>query len=252
MNFKGKTVLVTGGSRGIGRSIAQQFAQHGAKVAVHYHSNRAAAEETLALLSGGGHRIYQADVADPNAVKSLVDSVVAEMGGLDILVNNAGIDSDHLIASVSYEEWQSQWAVILATNLVGAANLCYCATQHMIPRGGGRIVNVSSRGAFRGEPTSPAYGASKAGMNAMGQSLAIALAPHGIGIVTVAPGWVDTDMSKEILGSAQGDSIRNQSPLKRVATPEDVAAVVVFYASDETLFSTGAVVDVNGASYLRT
>jgi len=252
MDLTGKTVLVTGGSRGIGRSIAQQFAQHGAKVAVHYHSNRAAAEETLALLSGGGHRIYQADVADPNAVKSLVDSVVAEMGGLDILVNNAGIDSDHLIASVSYEEWQSQWAVILATNLVGAANLCYCAAQHMIPRGGGRIVNVSSRGAFRGEPTSPAYGASKAGMNAMGQSLAIALAPHGIGIVTVAPGWVDTDMLKEILGSAQGDSIRNQSPLKRVATPEDVAVVVVFYASDETLFSTGAVVDVNGASYLRT
>ncbi len=252
MDFTGKTVLVTGGSRGIGRSIAQQFAQHGAKVAVHYNNNRAAAEETLATLHGEGHRIFQGNIADPKAVKSLVDNVVAEMGGLDILVNNAGIDSDHLIASISYEEWQAQWTAILSTNLVGAANLCYCAAQHMIERGGGRIVNVSSRGAFRGEPTSPAYGASKAGMNALGQSLAVALAPHKIGIVTVAPGWVDTDMSKEVLGSPQGDAIRNQSPLKRVATPEDVAAVVVFYASDEAFFSTGAIVDVNGASYLRT
>lgn len=252
MDFSGKTVLVTGASRGIGKAIAQQFAQHGAKVAVHFNSNRAAAEETLATLHGDGHRLFQGDVADPKAVKSLVDNVVAEMSGFDILVNNAAIDSDHKIASVSYEEWQSQWAAILATNLVGAANLCYCAAQHMIQRGGGRIVNVSSRGAFRGEPTAPAYGASKAGLNAMGQSLAVALAAHNIGVVTVAPGWVETDMAKEILAGEQGDAIRNQSPLKRVATPDDVAAVVAFYASEETFFSTGAVVDVNGASYLRT
>ena len=232
--------------------MSQQFAAHGAKVAVHYNSNRAAAEETLASLQGDGHRIFQADIADPKAVKALVDNVVTEMGGLDILVNNAGIDSDHPIASVSYEDWQAQWTAILATNLVGAANLCYCAAQQMIPRGGGHIVNVSSRGAFRGEPTAPAYGASKAGMNAMGQSLAIALAPHKISVVTVAPGWVETDMAKDVLASAEGDAIRNQSPLRRVASPEDVAAVVVFYASDEAFFSTGAVVDVNGASYLRT
>ena len=252
MDFTGKTVLVTGASRGIGKSIAQQFAQYGAKVAVHYNSNRAAAEETLATLSGNGHRIYQADIADANAVKSLVDTVVAEMGGIHILINNAGVYTEHPIASVSYADWQAQWAATLGANLIGTANLCYCAAQHMIQQGGGRIVNVSSRGAFRGEPTAPAYGASKAGMNAMGQSLAIALAPHNIGVVTVAPGWVATDMAKGHLVGEKGDAIRNQSPLKRVATPEDVAAVVVFYASDEAFFSTGAVVDVNGASYLRT
>ncbi|MBI1259402.1 MAG: SDR family oxidoreductase [Chloroflexi bacterium] len=252
MDFTGKTVLVTGASRGIGKAIAQQFATHGAKVAVHYNSNRAAAEATCASLHGEGHRIYQADIADPYAVKSLVDAVAVDMAGIDILINNAGVYSDHKIASVSYEEWQAQWAAILATNLVGAANLCYCAAQQMIPRGGGHIVNVSSRGAFRGEPTAPAYGASKAGMNSMGQSLAIALAPHKISVVTIAPGWVETEMAKDVLAGDQGDSIRNQSPLKRVATPEDVAAVVVFYASDEAFFSTGAVVDVNGASYLRT
>jgi NAD(P)-dependent dehydrogenase (short-subunit alcohol dehydrogenase family) len=252
MDFSGRVVLVTGASRGIGRAIAQQFAQYGARVAVHYNSNRGAAEETLASLNGSGHRIFQADVADAGAVKALVDAVAAEMGGLDILINNAAIYTEHPVATVSYDEWQAQWSAILAANLTGAANLIYCAARHMMQRGGGRVVNVSSRGAFRGEPAAPAYGASKAGMNAMGQSLAVALAPHNIGIVTVAPGWVETDMAKDTLASPQGDAIRAQSPLKRVATPEDVATVVVFYASDEAFFSTGAVVDVNGASYLRT
>jgi 3-oxoacyl-[acyl-carrier protein] reductase len=252
MDFTGKTVLVTGASRGIGREIARRFAQYGARVAVHYNANRAAADETLALLAGDRHRVYQADIANPEAVKGMVDAVAAEMGGIDILINNAGVYSDHPIASVSYEEWQEQWAAILATNLVGAANLIFCAAQHMIPKGGGRVVNVSSRGAFRGEPTAPAYGASKAAMNSMGQSLALALGAHNIGVVTVAPGWVETDMATEQLASPDGDAIRNQSPLKRVAQVEDVAAVVLFYASQESMFSTGAVVDVNGASYLRT
>ncbi|MEP7294343.1 MAG: SDR family oxidoreductase, partial [Chloroflexota bacterium] len=212
MDFTGKIVLVTGASRGIGREIAKQFAQHGAKVAVHYHANRAAADETLAALPGEGHRIYQADVADAEAIHTMVDAVTAEMGGLDILVNNAGVYAEHPIASVSYEEWQKQWAEILGANLIGAANLCYCAAQHMIQRGGGRIINVSSRGAFRGEPAAPAYGASKAGMNSMGQSLALALAPHNISVVTVAPGWVETDMAKETLESPSGEAVRNQSP----------------------------------------
>lgn len=252
MDFTGKIVLVTGASRGIGREIARQFAQHGARVAVHYNTNRAAADETLALLEGDGHRVYQANIADAAEVKAMTETIAAEMGSIDILINNAGVYSDHPIATVSYEEWQRQWQDILATNLVGAANLIFCAAQHMMKRGGGRVVNVSSRGAFRGEPSAPAYGASKAAMNSMGQSLALALGAHNIGVVTVAPGWVETEMAKDALEGPGGDAVRNQSPLKRVAQVEDVAAVVLFYASQESMFSTGAVVDVNGASYLRT
>ncbi len=252
MDFTDKVVLVTGASRGIGREIARQFARQGARVAVHYKSSRASADQTLASLYGTGHHLYQADIADPYAVQRLLSGVADEMGGIDILINNAGIYTEHPITEVGYDEWRDQWSAILNANLIGAANVIFCALPHMIKRGGGHIVNVSSRGAFRGEPSAPAYGASKAGMNAMSQSLAVALAPHHISVVTVAPGWVDTDMATETLASPQGEAVRNQSPLKRVATPADVAAVVVFYASDEAFFSTGAIVDVNGASYLRT
>lgn len=250
--FTDKIVLVTGASRGIGREIAIQFAARGARVAVHYNANREAAQTTLASLAGSGHIIVQGDVADPDAVKHAVDTVAGEMGGLDILVNNAGIYEEHPIATVDYAVWQAAWARVLAANLVGAANLCYCAAHHMMSRGGGRIVNVSSRGAFRGEPTAPAYGASKAGMNSMGQSLAVALAPYNIFVATVAPGWVETDMATDYLNSPAGDAIRNQSPLRRVAKPEEIAAAVLFLASDESAFATGAILDINGASYLRT
>lgn len=252
MNFQGKICLVTGASRGIGRAIAVMFAEHGARVAVHYNTNRAAAEETLAALKGTGHMLIQGDVANPDAVQHMVDSVAREMGGLDILVNNAGIYTEHPVDQVSYHEWQRQWHDILYTNLIGAANLSYCAAQVMIPRGGGRIVNVSSRGAFRGEPKSPAYGASKAAMNAMGQSLAVALAPHSIYVNTVAPGWVETDMATEHLEGPDGDLIRGQSPLKRVAKADEVAWTVLMLASDKAAFTTGAILDINGASYLRT
>ena len=122
----------------------------------------------------------------------------------------------------------------------------------MIKAGGGKIINVSSRGAFRGEPEAPAYGASKAGMNAMGQSLAWALAPHGIFVTTVAPGWVETDMTRSFLAGPEGEGIRNQSPLQRVAVPEEIAETVLFLASDRADYLTGCIVDVNGASYLRS
>jgi NAD(P)-dependent dehydrogenase (short-subunit alcohol dehydrogenase family) len=128
----------------------------------------------------------------------------------------------------------------------------FCAMQHMKAQGGGRIVNVSSRGAFRGEPNAPAYAASKAGLNALSQSMAKALAPHSIFVCVVAPGYVETDMSVTHLSGPGGDAIRNESPLGRVATPEEVANAVVFLASEGTDYLTGCVVDINGASYLRT
>lgn len=253
MNFAGKIVLVTGGSRGIGRAIAQQFAERGARVAVHYHSNRAAAEETMTNLPGGPHLIVQADVKDAAGVETMVNQVVTEMGRLDILVNNAGIYEEHPIAETSYADWQASWQRIIETNLIGAANASYCAARVMMRQeGNGRIINVSSRGAFRGEPLGPAYGASKAGMNAMGQSLAKYLAPFNIFVGTVAPGFVETDMAADHLAGPEGDGIRNQSPLGRVARPEEVAYAVLFLASEGAEFMTGAIIDVNGASYLRS
>jgi NAD(P)-dependent dehydrogenase (short-subunit alcohol dehydrogenase family) len=143
------------------------------------------------------------------------------------------------------------WQDTIQTNLVGVANACYCAARHMIDRGGGRIINVGSRGAYRGEPHAPAYGASKAGLHALSQSLAKYLGQYNITVTAVAPGFVETDMARPDLAGPQGDKIRNQSPLGRVATPEDVAHTVLFLAAPGSEFLTGAIIDVNGASYLR-
>ncbi len=252
MRFDDKVALVTGGSRGIGREIARAFAARGAKVAVHYHSNLAAAHDTEALLDGAGHMRVQADIGDPAAVKGMVDAVVERMGRLDILVNNAGIYEERALTETSYDDWVDYFPRIARVNLYGAANAIYCAAQAMMKQGGGRIVNISSRGAFRGEPTAPAYGASKAGLNSLGQSLAKLLAPHNIFIGTVAPGFVETDMAAERLAQPDGDDIRRQSPLNRVAKPEEVAHVALFLASEGAEFTTGTIVDVNGASYLRS
>lgn len=252
MDFTNKVVLVTGGSRGIGRAIAQQFADNGANVVVHYNSNLAAAEETISTLTGDNHLIVQADMKDAEAVEKMVETAVSHYGRLDILVNNAGIFEDHPLAEVSYDEWQMRWKATIDTNLIGPANAMYCAGQQMIKQGQGRIVNVSSRGAFRGEPIGPAYGASKAGMNAMSQSLAKYLAPFNIFVGVVAPGFVQTEMAKEHLKGLQGDEIRSQSPLNRVATADEVAYGVLFLASAGAEFMTGAILDVNGASYLRS
>ena len=252
LDFTGKVALVTGASRGIGREIALRFAASGARIAVNYHSNRQAAEKTLSDLAGEGHILLQGDVADPAAVQSMTQRAIDELGQIDVLVNNAGIYIDHPIAEVGFDAWYDAWQGTLATNLVGPAHLSYCAGRHMIERGGGRIVNISSRGAFRGEPNGPAYGASKAGMNAMSQSLAKALAPHNVFVYVVAPGFVETDMSTETLDGPEGDAVRNQSPLGRVAMPDDIARTVLFLASEGSEFLTGCIVDVNGASYLRT
>jgi 3-oxoacyl-[acyl-carrier protein] reductase len=252
MEFKGKRVLVTGGSRGIGRAVVRAFAQRGAVVAVHYNKDRTAAEETRASLPGEGHIVVQADIMKPDSVKELIDTVTRSFGALDIVVNNAGVFFYHQLEESDYGQWQEAWRQTLTLNLTGPANVCYCAAQYMIRQGGGRIVNVSSRGAFRGEPEAPAYGASKAGLNAMSQSLAQQLAPHNIFIGVVAPGFVETDMAAEILAGPKGDDIRNQSPLGRVAKPGEVANAVLFLAADGSEFMTGTIIDVNGASYLRS
>jgi NAD(P)-dependent dehydrogenase (short-subunit alcohol dehydrogenase family) len=174
------------------------------------------------------------------------------MGGIDVLVNNAAVFEAHPVLEVDYRGWQEAWSRTIATNLIGPANLSFLAVRIMMERGGGRVVNVSSRGAFRGEPETPAYGASKAALNAMSQSMAQALAPHEVFFYVVAPGFVATDMAAPLLSGPAGDSIRAQSPLRRVAEPEEVARTVAFLASEAPDFMTGAIVDLNGASYLRS
>lgn len=252
LDFSGQNVLVTGASRGVGRAIAQAFAEHGAGVIVHYGSNRSAAEATLASLGDGPHHLLAADLRNPAAVQTLVADAASKVGRVDVLVNNAGVYEDHPVSSVTYEEWQASWSRVLGANLLGPANLSYCVAQHMREHGGGRIVNITSRGAFRGEPSAPAYGASKAGLNALGQSLAKALGNEGIFVFTVAPGFIETDMAAEMLAGPRGDFLRGESPLGRVAKPEEVAWTVLFLAAPGSEFLTGCIVDVNGASYLRS
>jgi 3-oxoacyl-[acyl-carrier protein] reductase len=246
-----RAVLVTGGSRGIGRAIALAFAEQGDRVAVHWGASRDRAEQVLAELPGSGHVLVQADLGDPQAVGAMVDAAAEALGGLDVLVNNAGVFRAHPPLSTSYAEWQAAWAETLSVNLVGAANATFRAVPHLVAAGGGAVVNVSSRGAFRGEPENPAYGASKAGLNAFAQSMALALAPQNISVTCVAPGFVQTDMAREVLDGPGGDAVRAQSPFGRVALPEEVAAAVIWLASPAARFSTGTIVDVNGASYLR-
>jgi 3-oxoacyl-[acyl-carrier protein] reductase len=240
MNLNDKVALVTGASRGIGRHIAQQFAAHGARIALHYRGHQTEAEETLASLTGDGHQLFQADLTDAAAAQALIQNVANHFGRLDVLVNNAGVFFDHPLAQLDYDAWQKAWRATIET------------AQQMIKQGGGKIINVSSRGAFRGEPDAPAYGASKAGLNAMSQSLAQALAPHNVFVYVLAPGFVDTERVSHKVQGETGAAIRNQSPLRRVALPEEVARTALFLASEGTDFLTGGIVDINGASYLRS
>ena len=251
----GRAVLVTGASRGVGRAIATRFAQGGDRVAVHHRDTQDLAEDLVRSLPGAGHTVVRADLAEPDRVREMVDEAAARLGGIDVLVNNAGVfggvDRPHPVFGTDYALWQQMWRQTFDVNLFGAANVAWCAAQHMKDRGG-RIVNVSSRGAFRGEPEQPAYGASKAALNSMGQSLAVALAPFGIAVASVAPGFIATDMTNEHLKAERGAAIRAQSPFNRVARPEEIAAAVHWLASPEAEWASGTIMDLNGASYLRT
>jgi len=251
-NFNNKTVLITGGSRGIGKATAIAFAEQGAKVAINYRSNQKAAKETLAQLYGEGHQLFQYDISDKNSQQQLIEDVISHFGKLDILVNNAGISIEHDAEKDKFEHWVSAFENTFQTNLFAAANLSFLAAQHMMKNGGGSIVSVSSRGAFRGEPTKPAYGASKAALNAMSQSLAKKLAPHGINVGVVAPGFTETDMAKATLTPVERENLLRESPFKRMAQPEEVAHAILFLASDGAKYSSGSIIDVNGASYLRS
>jgi 3-oxoacyl-[acyl-carrier protein] reductase len=250
--------LVTGASRGIGSVIAQQLAARGVRIALHYRANQAAAQASLQSLAGSGHALLAADLADPTASLPLWQQAMKQFGRIDILINNAGLFVDHPPLTTPYEQWQAAWQTTLGANLFAPANLSLLAAQHMAANqpldsfGRGRIVNISSRGAFRGEPDSPAYGASKAGLNALSQSLAKALAPQAIYVYCIAPGWVETEMAIGHLSGPNAAAILEQHPLGRVAKADEVASAAVFCALDAPAAMTGSIIDVNGASYLRT
>jgi NAD(P)-dependent dehydrogenase (short-subunit alcohol dehydrogenase family) len=225
------------------------LASRGATVALHYQSDRAGAESAKRAMKGDGHILIQADLGDPKAVERLWNEALA-LKRIDAVVNNSGIFPNHPTLTTDYADWVAAWQQTLAVNLVGAAHLSYFAARAMASQqGGGRIVNISSRAAFRGELTAPAYAASKAGMNAFTQSLAKALAPNGVYTFVVAPGWVATERVAE---SVKDKAVLADQPLGRVATPDEIAQVVTFCALDAPASMTGGILDVNGASYLRS
>lgn len=252
MDFSNNKILITGASRGIGRAAAIEFSKHGGIVGINYANNDDEAVKTLTMLENRGHKLFKYDISNIESQKELIDSFVSEYGAIDILINNAGIIQKHEIDDISFESWQRSWKQIFDTNLFAAANLCFLASEYMIRQGGGRIVNVSSRGAFRGEPEMPAYGASKAALNSMTQSLAKKLAKYNIYVSAVAPGFVDTDMGTSGLTDTELQAVLRENPLGRMATSEEVAYSIVFLSSEKSAYNTGAILDINGASYLRT
>jgi len=252
LTFDHTIVLITGASRGIGAAAARLFAGSGGTVVVHYHSDETAAQAVFASLPGEGHSAIRADMADPESLRLMVTEVMKRYGRIDILVNNAGIYEEHKMISLPEGDFLAYWERNISVNLSGPAFLAFLVSKEMQKGDGGRIVNVTSRGAFRGEPTSWAYGAAKAGLNAVGQSMAKALAPDGIYVFTLAPGFVDTDMTTPCLTGDRRGEIEAQSPLNRIASPEEIARAILLLAAKGNEYMTGCVLDMNGASYLRT
>ncbi|MGE0786905.1 MAG: SDR family NAD(P)-dependent oxidoreductase [Sandaracinaceae bacterium] len=250
--LEGKVALVTGASRGIGAAIASRLAGDGARVVVHFHRDEDAARGVLRSIGGeaSGHALVRADLSDPDATRRMVDAAVEHGGRLDVLVNNAGIYELAHVLEDDWDAWRATWDRTMQLNLLGPAHAIYWAARRMGE--GGRIVNVGSRGAYRGEPTAPAYGAAKAGLHQLTQSLAVALAPRGISLIAIAPGYVETEMARPHLEGPGGAAIRAESPFGRVASPDEVAYWVLAACRPDAGFASGAVIDVNGASYLRS
>jgi 3-oxoacyl-[acyl-carrier protein] reductase len=232
--LEGRTALVTGGSRGIGRAIAAELASGGAEVVIGYHSGADDAEEVASEIGG---RAVQADVSDPDAAKRLVE----EAGEVDILVNNAGVTRDGLLARMSDDDWHT----VLETNLGGTFNTCRAVTRGMMKRRGGAIVNVSSVVGLHGNPGQTNYSASKAGIIGFTKALARELGSRGVRANVVAPGYISTRLTNELPEELK-DAMLANTPLGRFGDPEDVAGAVRFLCSDAAAFVTGEVLLVDG------
>lgn len=243
MHLTGKTAIVTGGSRGIGRAIALCLAEEGAKVAVIYAGNTAAAEETLQAITEKGGQVIsiQCDVANEDAVNAMVKQVKEQFGSVDILVNNAGITRDGLLMRMKTADWQA----VLDTNLTGTFFCTKAVTKIMMKQRSGAIVNLTSVVGLTGNAGQANYAAAKSGIIGFTKSVAKELASRGIRANAVAPGCIDTDMTA-VLSDAVKEEMIKTIPLGRVAQPEEVAKAVLFLVSDCASYITGQVLNVDG------
>ncbi|HKQ62559.1 MAG TPA: 3-oxoacyl-ACP reductase family protein [Candidatus Polarisedimenticolaceae bacterium] len=248
IDLGGKSALVTGGSRGIGRACCELLARAGAKVAVNYRVERPWAELVAQRIveSGGEAFACGADVAIADEAEMLVDETVDRFGRLDVLVANAGIWRGAPVEEISDGEWNE----MLSINLSGVFHVIRAAVPHLRNGGGGRIITLSSTAGQRGEAGHAHYAATKGAIISFTKSLAVELAPAGILANCVAPGWVATDMTEAALDGAQRGPILAAIPLGRVATPEEIAGAVLFLASDLAAFVNGEVLNVNGGAVL--
>jgi 3-oxoacyl-[acyl-carrier protein] reductase len=245
--MQGKTALITGGSRGIGRAVALRLAGAGAYAVINYVRNDAAAEETLRLIraAGGNGEIHRFDVSAFYETQEAVNGIVAARGRLDILVNNAGTTADGLIVRVQEEDWDR----LIDTNLKGVFNCCRAVIRQMMKQRWGRIINIASVVAETGNAGQSAYSAAKAGVLGLTKSLARELAARNICVNAVSPGLIDTEMIAS-LSEKSLEEVLKQIPLGRTGRPEEVAAAVAFLASEEAGYITGQVLRINGGLYI--
>ncbi|HHD63513.1 MAG TPA: 3-oxoacyl-[acyl-carrier-protein] reductase [Desulfobulbaceae bacterium] len=247
MSLQGKTALVTGGSRGIGRAVCLRLADMGCTVGVNYVANPSAARETVQSIEnqGGKGFILQFDVADSDAVQEAIKAMAAEHGNPEILVNNAGITRDGLMARMKEQDWDA----VLDTNLKGTFLCSKAVTRGMMKKRWGRIINISSVIGFLGNGGQVNYSAAKAGMIGLTKSMARELASRQVTVNSVAPGYIVTDMTSTLSEEIQ-EMIKAQVPLGSLGKPEDVAACVAFLASEESSYLTGQTLHVNGGMYM--
>jgi len=248
LSLAGKTALVTGGSRGIGRAVCGLFGRLGARVAVAYSRDEAAARDTVAEIeaAGGAAVALRSDLAVDGEAERLLARAEEALGPVDVLVVNHGIWKRAAIEAMTAAEWDETVRV----NLTSVRALCSEAARRMLPRGSGAIVLVASTAGQRGEPFHCHYAATKGGVIALTRSLGSELGPGGIRVNCVAPGWVTTDMSREALATAAGGLARKAIPLARPGTPEEIAGPVAFLASDLASYMYGEVLSVNGGAVM--